>query len=254
VTSADWFVRLSGPAGEGRQVYALPQAGGGCATFSALAARLAPEAGVTALNLPGRQARFAEAPYTDLDAVLDGLVAEFPRSGRPVLFGYCSGALLAFLLAHRLRRRGLPGPSALIVSSYAAPHLVEPSRDLHLAGSDEFWAEILSYGGVPPQLATHRDFRRVFEPALRADYALLAAYEHEAAAPLKVPILALHGAHDPTLPASAVQAWQEHTTAALAVRALPGSHLLLDDALPETAQAVAEHLTVACVRPQADAE
>lgn len=236
--TTDWFIPLSDPTGATLHVYAFPPAGGGCATFAGLADQLAPDITVWGLNLPGRQARFGEEPRTQLDPLLDDLAAEFTDQDRPVLLGYCSGALLAFLLARRLRARGLPPPAALVAASYPAPDQAEPSRELHLLDSSRFWQEILSYGGVPPAVADQPDFREIFEVALRADYELLAGYRYAAAPPLDIPVTTLSGAADPVLTPAAVEGWRRHTTRDFRTVTLPGGHWLLDGDLPGVAEAV----------------
>jgi surfactin synthase thioesterase subunit len=209
-------------------VYALGQAGGGATTFAGLAERLAPHTCVWALNLPGRQARFHEPSRTDLEPLLDELAADLAGRDGPVLLGYCSGALIAFLVARRMRRLGLPPPAGMLIVSYPSPDRARPPRGLHELDSDRFWREILSYGGVPDKVAEQSDFREIFEPALRADYALLAGYEYAPEPALATPITVVHGRADPVLHADDVDAWRAHTTGDFRVIAVPGDHWLLD--------------------------
>jgi surfactin synthase thioesterase subunit len=232
VTDAGWFVPLADDTTGNPHVVAIPQAGGGCATFAPMAALLAPDITVWGANFPGRQARFLEPPCTDLEAVLDRLAADYPAPGRPtVLFGYCSGALLAFLLARRLRARGGPLPAALVVASCPAPHVAQPPTTLHRARPDRFWAEILALGGVPAAVALQPDFREIFEVGLRADYALLADYIFAEEPPLPIPLVAVHGADDPMLSGDRVDGWSRHTAGSFHSVRTPGDHWILDNAL-----------------------
>jgi surfactin synthase thioesterase subunit len=232
VRVTDWFIPLSDADRAVAHVYAFPQAGGGATAFAALADAVGPDIAVWALNLPGRQARFAEDPRTDLGPLLDELAAAVPDRAPGFLFGYCSGALLAFLLARRMREVGRRLPAELVVASYPAPDRAEPARTTHLLPVEEFWAEILSYGGVPEGVAAQPDFREIFEPALRADYALLAGYGYADGPPLPMPITAVSGAEDPVLLADDVDRWRAHTTAAFEAVTVPGDHWLLEGALP----------------------
>ena len=234
---ATWFVPLSDPATALAHVYAIPHAGGGCATFAALADLLAPDTTVWGLNLPGRQARFLEPPRTELDPLLDELAADLAGRGRPVLLGYCSGALLAMLLARRLRRHGAQ-PAALIALSYPAPHRAAPPRTLHTMDSTGFWRVVLSQGGVAPAVAAQPGFQEIFEPALRADYALLSGYRHTVEAPLDAPIVTIFGDTNPVLRPADIEGWRVHTTAAFAAVEVPGGHWLLDGELDPLAEAV----------------
>ncbi|MEN3305240.1 MAG: hypothetical protein V7603_1442 [Micromonosporaceae bacterium] len=238
----DWFIPLADPARAGAHVYAFPQAGGGVTTFAALAGRLAPEVCLWALNLPGRQARFLQPPRTDLDPLLSDLAADLAVRTPGTLLGYCSGALLAFLLARRLRDCGRPPPTALVAVSYPAPDRAAPPRGLHTLGADEFWREIMSYRGVPAKVSGQPDFRQIFEPALRADYALLAGYEYTGAAPLDAPVAVIHGRADPVLGGPDVGGWRAHTRAGFQILTVPGDHWLLDgdpDAVAAAVRAIA---------------
>ncbi|MGI5239095.1 thioesterase II family protein [Dactylosporangium sp. CA-139066] len=232
-----WFVPLADPTPAAAHVYAIPQAGGGCATFARLADELAPDIAVWALNLPGRQARFGEPPRTDLGPLLDELAASLAGQQRPILLGYCSGALLAMMLARRLCARGT-APAALIAVSYPAPHRAMPPRSLHDLDGPEFWQEILSYGGVPAQLAEQPDFREIFEVALRADYELLSGYEYDDEPPLDVAITMIHGEEDPVLRPADIEGWAQHTSAGFQSCSVSGDHWLIDGDLAGIAGAI----------------
>lgn len=239
--ATDWFIPLADPASATAHVYALPQAGAGCAAFAGLADLLAPDLAVWGLNLPGRAARFAEPPCVALPALLDALAPELGRRRPWLLFGYCSGALLAFLLTRRLRSAGLPGPAALIVASSTAPDETWPPADLHTLPPEEFWREIIGYGGIHGTVAAQPDFREIFEPALRADYQLLAGYRYTENPPLDVPLVVLAGNRDPVLSEARACAWRRHCAGPVRVRALAGGHWLMDDALPALAGTLREY-------------
>ncbi|KUL25805.1 thioesterase II family protein [Actinoplanes awajinensis] len=202
--ATDWFIPLSAPDRASAHVYAFPQAGGGATAFAPLADALGPEVGVWALNLPGRRARFGEPPRTDLDALLGELANHVPQRASAVLFGYCSGALLAYLLAARMHRAGRGLPAGLVVASYPAPDRAEPApAPPHHArrgvlGRNPVLRRHSRRRGVPA------DFREIFEPALRADYELLADYRYRDVPALPLPITAVVGTTDAVLRADDV--------------------------------------------------
>jgi surfactin synthase thioesterase subunit len=236
--ATDWFIPLADPSRARAHVYALPQAGAGATAFVGCSDLLAPDVAVWGLNLPGRQARFTEPPCSELEPLVCKLSDAVGRADPWLLFGYCSGALLAFLVARRLRATGRPLPTGLIVASYPAPDLAKPPTALHTLPPDEFWREVISYRGVPDTVAAQPDFRDIFEPALRADYELLAGYRYADEPPLAVPVTVLVGDRDPVLLPADVQAWRRHTDAAFEVRTVPGGHWLLDGDLSVLAEAL----------------
>ncbi|GAA2682702.1 MULTISPECIES: thioesterase II family protein [Actinosynnema] len=231
-----WFVPLTADR-RPRQVLALPQAGGGCATFAGCAAGVGPDTAVWGLNLPGRQARFGEPARTDLDGLVDDIVAGLSAhaDGRYDLVGYCSGALLAYLVACQARKAGMRPCANLVVISYPAAHVADPPRELHALPEEGFWAEMISYGGIAPELAGQPDYREVLGPALRGDHELFADFRFPDEPPLDVPIVVIAGRHDPLWATDALPAWSELTTASFTLHLLDGDHWLLDSAEAEIA-------------------
>ena len=225
------FAPMTGPERPHR-ILALPHAGAGCTAFAGCAAALPSDVGLWALNLPGRQARFGEASITDIEELVALVAADLPSDPRLpyVLLGYCSGALLAFLIARAAAASGLPGPRALIVASYPAPHLARPDQELHTLPPGEFWDRIRSHGGFPSALAEQSDYREIFEPALRADYAALAGFTYQDGPPLTMPIVAVAGKRDRSAPESHFRAWAEQTVAGFRLEVVDGDHWLLDGA------------------------
>ncbi|MGH6679076.1 MAG: thioesterase II family protein, partial [Bradyrhizobium sp.] len=107
------------------QLVAFPHAGGGATAFYPLAGLLPEAIELRAVQLPGRETRLGEAPFTRLPPLIDALADALGDSLRVpyALFGHSLGALIAFELAREFRRRRLPLPRTLIVSGRRAPTL-----------------------------------------------------------------------------------------------------------------------------------
>ncbi|MEV0232191.1 alpha/beta fold hydrolase [Nonomuraea sp. NPDC050786] len=235
----DWFLPLIDD--DGLRVFAFPHVGAGCAQLTPFA-RAAARHGMSvwAVNLPGRQGRLDEPAHTRFDELVDELADRIVgRLDRPyVLLGYCGGALLAYGLARVLRAGSAALPSRLVIASYEAPDIARrPRRIAHLP-TDLLWAELAASGGVPATLSGDPRLRRVAEPAVRADFAWLASYEHRPDLPLPVPVTVCFGSADAG-PRGAFLGWRRHTSHPLDVRVVDGGHWLLDDACEELAAQVA---------------
>jgi surfactin synthase thioesterase subunit len=239
MSDRDWFVPLGPPAAG--QVFAFPHAGAGCAQLVALAKRAAPAVAVWAANLPGRQARRDEPPTEDLPWLVDTLATHLAKAARSrfTLFGYCAGGLLALLVARALRDRGGPEPAALVVAASEAPDIAGPPAAVAHLPSRLLWRRLVASGGVPAGLAEDGRLRLVAEPAVRADFAMLAGYRYELAPPLACPVTVCFGRSDPA-PRGAWLGWRRQTTGALRLRSLPGGHWLLDDAGEQLATVLTE--------------
>lgn len=238
----DWFVPLAG--GSGTPLFAFPHAGAGCAQLVGLARDVSPEVAVWGANLPGRQARLHEPPRTDLDALADDLATALAEriTDRPYgVFGYCGGALLAFLVVRRLRACGMRLPERLVVVSFEAPDIAALPRNVATQPGDRLWTMLAAQGGVPADLASDERLRSLTEAAVRADFAMIGGYRHRADLPLPVPITVCHGTRD-RVRRGALLGWRRQTTHPLDLRGLAGSHWLLDDGREELAKTVTDTL------------
>ena len=228
------------PAGDARvRLVVFPHAGGGPSALSAWAELLPPTVAPVALNLPGRQARLHEPSRTDLTGLVDDVARELADPLPYALFGYCSGALLAHLVTRRVH--DLPGavpPERWLVGSFGAPDVADVPRRLAGLPSEAFWDRLLGFGGLPPEVAELEELRPVLEPALRADFGLLAAHRHVPGPPVPTPITVLHGERDTSLSRGALLGWRRQSTARPDLVALPASHWLLDDAPEQLAAAI----------------
>jgi medium-chain acyl-[acyl-carrier-protein] hydrolase len=91
---------------------------------------------------------------------------------------------------------------------------------------------------VPDRVAAQPDFRQIFEPGLRADYALLSGYEFVPADPPATKITVVHGRADPILGSEDVAGWRAHAAETFGSIAISGGHWLLDGDLAELAAAL----------------
>jgi surfactin synthase thioesterase subunit len=238
----DWYVRLNDDADVA--LVAFPHAGAGSARMVRLAKAVSPQVAVWAANLPGRQARLAEPPITDLDTLVGELTDRLADLVRPpyALFGYCGGALLAFLVARALRDRGAPAPVALMVASYEAPDIAYRPRRLADLPTRLLWSELINQGGITEEMAADERLRGVAERAIRADFAMIGRYRHLAAPPLNCPVVVCFGSEDRT-PRGAWLGWRRQTTQPPRLCRLDGGHWLLDEAGDGLARLVVETLT-----------
>ncbi len=241
-----WFVNTVPAPDASQRVYAFPHAGGGCSSFTGLARQLGGRLQVRTLNLPGRQARFAEPPRTDLYPLVDDITTALAAEddGRPfILLGYCFGAYLAYLVTRALEERGAARPRRLVV--VGSPPLDEPRPriDVATAGTSAFWSALIGLGGVPEQVTAHEELRVALEPALRADIALIQELRPQDVGRVATPITAMGGTHDPDVEAHGLEGWARLSHGDFRVRTVTGGHWVLEEALDEFAAAVEQEAT-----------
>nr|BFE70487.1 hypothetical protein GCM10020092_037880 [Actinoplanes digitatis] len=173
----------------------LPFAGAG-ASFFRKWRRSAP-AGLTilAVQLPGREERFAEPAHTDVGsaaaALCPALVPQLDGAGRVVLFGHSLGAELAYELTWRLVERGV-AVDRLVVSGAPGPRDRGFERVGHL-DDDGFIDGLRRVTGYVHGALDHPGMREIVLPVLRADNRMHESYVSEHDGPLPVPITSVRG-------------------------------------------------------------
>lgn len=153
----------------------FPHAGGSASFFRSWSERLPPDIDLLALQYPGREDRFNEAPATRLEDLADGAAlalrdfADAPLA----LFGHSLGAALAYETALRLESAGAP-LRHLFVSAHPAPHR-QRGGALHRGDEAALLEDVRRQGGAS-ELLEDADLRALFLPILRADYQAIETY------------------------------------------------------------------------------
>lgn len=207
----------------------FPYAGGGGASYRAWSKHLPETVEVWTVQLPGRESRLVEAPFTELPAMVAALTpALLSWLDVPfVFFGHSMGALVSFELTRYLRRHAGLQPLHLLVSGRRAPHLPDPRPPIHALPEKLFREEILRFNGTPPEVFADEELAHIFLPTLRADLSVCETYSYLPEDALNVPITAFGGMQDAGVELKHLEAWSEMTGASFAVHQFPGDHFYL---------------------------
>lgn len=241
-----WIRSSQRAARASARLFCFPCAGGGAENFRGWAAELPEFLDVSAIQPPGRGARFREPLVDRIGEWLDSLEAAIaPELDRPfAFFGHSVGALTAFELTRRLRRAGRPLPARLFVAGRRAPHLPSRRPRLHALPREQLLAELRSLNGTPPEVLAHEELMDLLLPILRADFSLDATHVYLPEPPLERPITAFWGDADPLADEAQTRAWSEHTTAGLSLHGFAGDHFFVNVPSVRSAmlQTIAEQL------------
>ncbi|RRY43064.1 thioesterase [Pseudomonas aeruginosa] len=224
----------------------FPHAGGSASFFRSWSERLPPDIDLLALQYPGREDRFNEAPTTRLEDLADGAAlalrdfADAPLA----LFGHSLGAALAYETALRLESAGAP-LRHLFVSAHPAPHR-QRGGALHRGDEAVLLEDVRRQGGAS-ELLEDADLRALFLPILRADYQAIETYRRAQPIALACARAVLLGAHDAEVSAAEAQAWSDASRTPARLRRFPGGHFYLS----ERRDAVIEHLLRRLAHPDA---
>jgi surfactin synthase thioesterase subunit len=222
----------------------FPYAGGSSATYRTWGEILPPDIEVQAVQLPGREWRLKEEPYTSVVALVEELavvlkdVFETPFA----FFGHSLGAIISFELARELRRRGLASPERLFLSAHRAPQLPKLEIDIHDAPDEDFYEGLRRLEGTPEELLENRELMELLIPAMRADFAMAETYELAPEPPLDCPLSVFGGLGDLLTDRPKLEPWAEHTMGEFKLRMVPGGHFFVDEARDLVLRAVFQDL------------
>jgi len=207
------------------QLFCFHHAGGGAAMFNTWNKALGPRVEVVPVEILDR-GRFS---------TLGQLVDEVDRQMRSALegphafFGHSFGALLAYRLACRRAESGAVLPRALMVSSFAPPHLPAPLPAVDHLDEDQLTTLLSDLGGIPQELADWPVLRERAVAAARVDLRLCATDIDVEPVVLPCPIHAFGGDDDPLVSESDLYEWRFRTSGAFSVHVLRGGHFYLSD-------------------------
>jgi surfactin synthase thioesterase subunit len=220
----------------------FPHAGGSASFYRPLSAALAPGIEVLAVQYPGRQDRRAEPLIDDIGALADALARVLGAMQTPEMafFGHSMGAIVAFEVALRLEREGIP-VQALIASGRTAPSRPR-SGNVHLRGDDALIREMRELSGTHSALLADEEVLGFILPVLRSDYRAIESYGRRDDAVLRCPVTVFTGDADPRVTPADALAWQRHTEGGFSARTFSGGHFYLSDRVGEVSDALREVL------------
>ncbi|MDH6145768.1 MULTISPECIES: thioesterase II family protein [Kitasatospora] len=206
----------------------LPHAGGSAGYYRAWHELMPQQVELHAVQYPGREDRFGEAPLDGMaemaDAVTEAIRPLFSRE--VVLFGHSMGASIAYEVALRCTAAGLR-PRLLIVSGRAAPHRQPPAE--HWAAPDaELLAEVRRQSGDTSAALDDPDLRELLLPMIRADYKLAETHRVPPGTALELPIAVLRGRGDAEVDDEQARAWGELTADACSQHVFDGGHFYFE--------------------------
>ncbi|MEY8352007.1 thioesterase domain-containing protein [Lachnospiraceae bacterium 54-53] len=208
-------------------MFCFPYAGGGASVYGGWERALKGLADVCPIQLPGREERIMEEPYTEMSGLINDLMecmAPYIRRDM-ILFGHSMGAKMAFEMAGQLEQAGV-FLKHLILSGSRVPDSPEPRPIYHLS-DEEFKREIGRFDGTPAEILENRELLDFFLPMLRADFTLDETYYQREMRALSCPITAFCGMQDEEAGPAAVLKWEELTGGKFECHMYGGGHFFI---------------------------
>lgn len=166
----------------------------------------------------------------DLNQTVDYFILNFKEkifNKTPyVMYGHSMGALLAYLICHKIEEKQLPLPQRLIVSGKKSPSVPREEKIAHLPDK-EFWEEIIALGGIPDEMKNYPELIDYFLPILRQDFKLVESYQYEKKNKLNIPIDVFYGSEEAV--EEEMAEWYNESNERVNIQQLPGNHFFIFD-------------------------
>jgi medium-chain acyl-[acyl-carrier-protein] hydrolase len=226
------------------RLFCFPYAGGGASIFRTWSETLPPQIEICPVQLPGRESRLLEAPFSQLFSLIEPLAqALLPYLDMPcAFFGHSMGALISFELVRYLRQQHGLSPVHLFVSARRAPQLIAPDPPIHHLPEPQFVEELRRLKGTPEEVLQTAELLQLLIPFLRADFAMCETYLYTPEEPLACPISVFGGLQDDEVSRDMLTAWREQTRGSFKLRFFVGDHFFLHAARASLFQALLQDL------------
>ncbi|MHC3456019.1 amino acid adenylation domain-containing protein [Streptomyces prasinus] len=248
----DPLVRVLKPARHPRaRILCMAGMGGTTTAHVPLVPHLPEDVELLGIRVPGREGHRGEAPVSDVNTLVDRVVAEMSdRLDVPtVLYGHSQGACGVWELAHRLGSR-VGAPELSLVVACALPPFSEAPEPLKrfqevsaLWDSAEPKTLTEAFRGVlPDEILASEEVFGTYLRNLRADSDMWNRHQlmlqGDRRGPLGIPITAVSATADPVLPEGTMEGWSALTRGTFVIRSIEGTH----SAPLENPKALAQHL------------
>ena len=227
--SSKWFVRFRPATPRAHRLYCFPFAGGNANLYRDWATKVPAGIDIVGIQAPGKGARVLEAPYTDLGALVEDLLAAMTptlNDGPFSFFGHSNGAMIAFHLACRLHALRLPLPRRLFLSDNPAPWTRTNEKNYATMPDDEFKDALRELNATPSEILQDDELLALLMPGLRADFMLADSYRFPRGVALPVRTTIFHATQG-EIPRHQIVAWEERIAGPVEYHDMPGGHFFL---------------------------
>ncbi len=210
------------------RLFCFPYAGGSASIYFNWHKWLPKNVEVCAIQLQGRGSRYNEELHTNMDQLVEDLVAQIkPLMDVPcAFFGHSMGGNIAFHLCHKLKLESEVAPKYLFLSGSSPPDVIEGYPGIDSLTDDEFWEAIKRLSGTPKELLHNAELMRLMLPVFKADYETLKS-GREYLDSLEIPLVLIRGNRDNSISASEIKSWEKFSNARSTMHEFNGGHFYL---------------------------
>ena len=208
-------------------------AGASASYFTPWAKALSEKYSLLPVLLPQREVRAKEKMPESLNALAENFAADNKELlTKPViLFGHCTGAVVAYETAKYMEKNYGTSPICLAASSSPSPAYTLLKDDISQFTDAQFAAKLADMGIIDKTMAANPVFLNYYMPIIRIDFDLHSRYSSGSNDKISCPVICTYGSDDKLISKEQVEDWSNFTSAEAEYKTFPGEHFYLDNQL-----------------------
>lgn len=208
----------------------LPFAGGNSYSYNPIIKNLDKYFTILCPEISGRGNMSDHPLFENIDEMVENIYNKWIKplnlNRKYIFFGHSMGALLSYLLVHKIEEHNRPLPIHMFVSGKSGPTLKKEEITYNLP-KNLFYKKLEELGGIPNSALYDDEFMIYFEPIIRADFKAVELFELKKRPPLlKINLTVLYG-NDDNISLSDVKRWNMETIGNINYIEFNGGHFFI---------------------------
>jgi acyl transferase domain-containing protein/surfactin synthase thioesterase subunit/acyl carrier protein len=237
----DWFVYPYPNPKASIRLFCFHDAGGSSSLYQGWEQHLNTEVELVCVELPGRGKRINEPAYDDMSVLVKEFVSHFAEhTNKPfAFFGHSMGGALLFEVTRELRRKNMPLPVKMFVSSTPWLGSYDKQQVEYRLSETEL---IQRFPHLSYEQIKDKELQELLVNILKSDLKLLKQYQFQPEDAFEIPLIALHGKEDPRVQKDQINAWKNETKSSFRMISRDGGHRYIEHDSAFVARLVSEEV------------
>lgn len=211
--------------------FAFPYAGGSPSMFAPWKTEISKKVNFYPVLYPNREMRKNEPMPDTVDELVNNFVNDNLSlfNSNFILFGHCTGGLIAYKVLLEIRRRSGKEPLCLIASGTESPRFMMNNGTKEQMEDEELIRLMVRNQLIDDSMASNPIFAQYYLPIYKSDLDMLSSYQYADNEPLECPVYAVAGEDDMVLQKEKWADWKSFSKRDVAFRTFPGKHFYLTE-------------------------
>ena len=166
------------------------------------------------IEYSGHGFRFKEPLISEFPQMLEDIISSMNVSNDDeyILFGHSMGGLLAWMLAHEMKRRGLKEPERIIISGCEPPDTINTRLFHKYTDYDEVVEYVRHFNRFSEKRIKSEVFVKFFFPIIQNDFRLVSSYQYKETEALDIPMDVIYSKDDSIMRCDTMEGWKKFSS------------------------------------------